>query len=691
MRFLLIAVLTCALAMPAKATNATGSYQYDTGSGGIGFLDLTYLRLDGGNFMLGTLDMSAEIIDNVLLMNSLDISNAYGITSSTLTLSSDLYVGGQIIVIGSASFANPLFNIGGSTFVVDGGDIWMSGDVYFGDGIYISTFDSTGNLSIYGTVDGYDISVEISDMSTSTEAIQVQVNSLLAGGATTYVEIAGDYMTGQLTLMTSSLTVGGDIGASGELYVNGTNDSWLMGQVGIGTTTPNYNLDMQYADTGGVHLNMELYDAGGYSNAIYMRRSDSDTMGTMATTDDGDTLGAWVTYGVDGDSDSWHQGAGIRMVQVGVVGDDYIPTKMQFYTNSDTAENTDAIVIDEAGDVSMSGDLDVTGKVDGYDVGTEFAAVLLSTVALQSELDASQVEIADLNTSTQTHADLTGTSAHGAVATDTASQIVTRDANGDFSASSITASTGFYGDGSGLTSLTAANISAGTLETSVVASSVAVGAINNTAHLGDMSCGDNEVLQWDDGDEMWACSAAGTGDAVLESTQTFTGANTFTSSLTVQSGGRDIIFSTNAVTNSMKIDGDTGEVTFLFKQNKGSVSYPTASNFSHTSPDCVGASTVTITTTGGDVAVWFAGSGYNDTDNNVLWLNYIEDGVFPTKGIINSRGMSDLVQEDISFYYLIKDVAPGVHTYCLAGWVSASNGIIIVGASNTAQFGVEEK
>lgn len=96
---------------------------------------------------------------------------------------------------------------------------------------------------------------------------------------------------------------------------------------------------------------------------------------------------------------------------------------------------------------------------------------------------------------------------------------------------SMTAS-GFFGNGSQVTSLTASNISSGNLGSSVVASSVAAIIVPATCGSSTISC---RLTFGADGRIQSTSSSTitSTGDAVLSATQTFSGANTFTSTVAV--------------------------------------------------------------------------------------------------------------------------------------------------------------
>ena len=133
--------------------------------------------------------------------------------------------------------------------------------------------------------------------------------------------------------------------------------------------------------------------------------------------------------------------------------------------------------------------------------GVDASGVCEEAVVDASAVDSSTSPVA--SNALFDHAAFTGSSAHGAVSANTASQIVARDGSGNFSAGTITAE--LTGNAATATALAAngANCSAGNYPLGVDAS----GAVES-------------------------CTAvAGGGDAVLASTQTFSGTNTFTSTI----------------------------------------------------------------------------------------------------------------------------------------------------------------
>ena len=104
------------------------------------------------------------------------------------------------------------------------------------------------------------VSVDVDALIASTIAIQIDVDSLFAGGATTYVLKTGDYIYGQITILTSTLTVGGQ-----RFSVSGSTFVVRDGRVGVGTADPQYLL--------------EIEDLSGNSNPTHAITNDAQSWG----------------------------------------------------------------------------------------------------------------------------------------------------------------------------------------------------------------------------------------------------------------------------------------------------------------------------------------------------------------------------------------------------------------------------
>ncbi|MDP6587569.1 MAG: hypothetical protein QF535_23180, partial [Anaerolineales bacterium] len=113
------------------------------------------------------------------------------------------------------------------------------------------------------------------------------------------------------------------------------------GNVGIGTTSPDDNLDVSEAGTGS-HATVEIQtyndEAVGKESWINLRKSHSDTLGTLTPTIDTETLGSIYFRGVDSGSSS-DRGARIYAVQNGAAGT-YVPTDLFFQVSDGTNDHT---------------------------------------------------------------------------------------------------------------------------------------------------------------------------------------------------------------------------------------------------------------------------------------------------------------------------------------------------------------
>ena len=160
----------------------------------------------------------------------------------------------------------------------------------------------------------------------------------------------------------------------------------------------------------------------------------------------------------------------------------------------------------------------------------------------------------------------------------------------------------------------------------------------------------------------------------LASTQTFTGLNAFFSSVTVQSGGRDILLSTSASTANLRIGGSGAVVFDPLLHNSAVVSLATATTSNTSFGSCVAGSTLTIATAGGRVEIAFTGSllATGGSLTNAAGLNVLQDGQF-LPGLSASRGITYIgfgsglgTVRTNPFSYLIDAPPTGAHSYCLS-------------------------
>jgi len=158
-----------------------------------------------------------------------------------------------------------------------------------------------------------------------------------------------------------------------------------------------------------------------------------------------------------------------------------------------------------------------------------------------------------------------------------------------------------------------------------------------------------------------------TGLPLPISTQTFTGADTFASTFTVVSGGREVILSTGAGTSNLDLS-PSGVVTFYPElHNSSSTMIPTAASSAQLCGPCISGSTLTITTAGNSrVEVVFTGGIVQNS--NIAALNFLQDGAFvgnlANNAYIFKNGASS--EASLSFRYVTDMLPAGAHAYCLA-------------------------
>lgn len=107
-------------------------------------------------------------------------------------------------------------------------------------------------------------------------------------------------------------------------------------------------------------------------------------------------------------------------------------------------------------------------------------------------------------------------------------------------------------------------------------------------------------------------------------------------------------------------------------------------------------STLSITTNGGKVAIWFSGGLGSSTNGASLGLNVLEDGEFISPytkdiGIVQlfATSADNDVTQNASFHIVIRAPSAGSHNYCIAPRVSAGTGKYSI-TSAQASFGVME-
>lgn len=173
-----------------------------------------------------------------------------------------------------------------------------------------------------------------------------------------------------------------------------------------------------------------------------------------------------------------------------------------------------------------------------------------------------------------------------------------------------------------------------------------------------------------------------------------TGAATFTSSVTIQTDGREVLIGTSTTSGvySIKVETD-GDVLFSPKIHNSTCAaqIPTASFTNTTFAAGILGSTVTFTTAGGDVFITAnIICDVNVTGGNVLF-SFLQDGavVSPlstTKGACIYQARAAGAVGVCPIAWIIKSVAAGSHSYTLTGRVTGDTGSIQTTSNFSNQF-----
>lgn len=170
-----------------------------------------------------------------------------------------------------------------------------------------------------------------------------------------------------------------------------------------------------------------------------------------------------------------------------------------------------------------------------------------------------------------------------------------------------------------------------------------------------------------------------TGISSLTSTQTISGASYFTSSFTVRSNGRQIVFSTSPLMDNIHINPNGTLAFYPELHNSSSAIIPAAQTTNQYCGPCVSGSTLTIVTGANRVELDFTGviGGFGD---GIAAITFLQDGSFignlSQDGIIAKTLWTDVrSQTTKSAHYIIGPVSSGAHSFCVSLCTNNTSGI----------------
>ena len=124
------------------------------------------------------------------------------------------------------------------------------------------------------------------------------------------------------------------------------------GKIGIGTSSPSDDMDI--ADSNDyVQLNLDCFSTTNtHHGTLVFKKSSNATIGTRASTDDGEALG-FIGFNGTNTSSASARGAYIYVTQNGSAGSSNVPAKMAFSTSSNSAAIIN-MILDENSRISLS-------------------------------------------------------------------------------------------------------------------------------------------------------------------------------------------------------------------------------------------------------------------------------------------------------------------------------------------------
>lgn len=268
--------------------------------------------------------MNHSLLADMPSATNTDHDGRYYTETETDTLISNL-------VDGTTAFTAIDINGGDITGVTISGSLTWSAAQNFATG---TTTIATCDINA-GAIDGVTIGTNSPCTELQVDYININGNTILNTDEAAEPDIDITSTFGKINLSAAIEVTVNSVLAVGITTAEGT----LRSAAG-GATTHNFNYFDCYSD-----------DAP-YQTFLYLRKSNSNTLGTKTTTVDGDSIGVILFTGVDSGS-NFDQGAGILAVQNGAAGT-RVPCDLKFQTATSTALNANQFLLNTNGNVGIN-------------------------------------------------------------------------------------------------------------------------------------------------------------------------------------------------------------------------------------------------------------------------------------------------------------------------------------------------
>ncbi len=352
----------------------------DLGTGDVRWRDAWFETLSSGLTATDTLKLRGRDVDGAAYIDILTITSANDVTADLNTITT---IGGNVI-LDVTSTVSALTTVGtitngtweGTTIAVNQGGTgqttYINGQLLIGNttgntltkailtaGTGITINNGTGTIEIVTD----DANIDHNSLNNLATGDPHTLYVLLAGRATGQTIIGGTASGDDLILQSSSHGTKGNIffGAS-NVHYDETTDSFNIG--GGTTITPPGFFNIDKATTN-ADVYLTTYSDGTDTSEIWLRKSNSNTLGTLTPTATSEALGNINFIGVTSGS-AFDTGAQIYAVQNGAAGTT-VPCDLIFRTWTNSAANTNQLVLNTNGNVGVKvadpdTDLEVMGS-----------------------------------------------------------------------------------------------------------------------------------------------------------------------------------------------------------------------------------------------------------------------------------------------------------------------------------------